>query len=159
MSLINVVARRITGSLLLVLDQFEEFLISADASQQKAFTSFLSNLSAASIANTRLLLVLRSDYQIALEDMGLPRLRERENWQQIGRFTLAAANRFMKNSELGLRADALDHILTSAADMDDSPGLVRPITLNVIGHVPLREVLRLVHWTLGCWWASTSNKQ
>ena len=133
--LINVVARRIAGGLLLGLDQFEEFLILTDASQQKAFTSFLSNLSAASIANIRLLLVFRSDYQIALEDMGLPRLREMENWQQIGCFTLAAANRFMKNSGLGLRADALDYILTSAADMDDSPGLVRPITLNVIGHV------------------------
>jgi hypothetical protein len=34
-----------------------------------------------------------------------------------------------------LQADAIDRLLTSAAELDETPGMVRPITLNVIGYV------------------------
>jgi formylglycine-generating enzyme required for sulfatase activity len=53
----------------------------------------------------------------------------------LARFQLSAANEFMKRSGLGLQPDTLDRLLTSATKLDDTPGLVRPITLNVIGYV------------------------
>jgi hypothetical protein len=82
-----------------------------------------------------LLFVLRSDYQMLLEEIGLPLLRSGENLFQVARFQLSAANTFMKQSGLDLQPEALDRLLTSAAELDDTPGLVRPITLNVIGYV------------------------
>jgi hypothetical protein len=34
-----------------------------------------------------------------------------------------------------LQPEALDRVAISASKLDDSPGMIRPITLNVIGHV------------------------
>lgn len=48
---------------------------------------------------------------------------------------MAAAREFLGRSGLHLQPDTLDRILTSAAELDETPGLVRPITLNVIGYV------------------------
>ena len=134
-ALMEAVARRIDGKLLVVLDQFEEFMILAKSEAKESFAALINSLRDNPIKGLRLLLVLRSDYQTALADVGLPLLRQEENWVQVGRFTLAAAKRFMEGSGLGLQSDALDRILTSAAEMDDTRGMVRPITLNVIGYV------------------------
>ena len=79
--------------------------------------------------------MLRSDYTTALDDLGLPPQRKGENWQEIGRFTTAAGTRFMERSGLALQPEGLDRLATSAAELDDSPGMIRPITLNVLGHV------------------------
>ena len=38
----------------------------------------------------------------------------------------------MARSGLALQPDALDRVATSASELDDSPGMIRPITLNVI---------------------------
>lgn len=132
---IEAAARQADGRLLLVLDQFEEFVILAEPEAKNAFAALLADLQAEPVEGLRLLLVLRSDYQTALEEVGLPGLRQGENWYQVGRFTLSAARGFMERSGLGLQPDSLDRILASAAELDDSPGLVRPVTLNVIGHV------------------------
>ena len=133
--LIEAAARRVGDSLLLVLDQFEEFVILAKPPQQQAFAALVVELQSRPVAGLRLLLVLRSDYQIFLEEIGLPSLRSGENFLQVSRFTLAAATDFMKQSGLSLSPNSLDRLVTSAAELDDTPGLVRPITLNVIGYV------------------------
>jgi len=70
-----------------------------------------------------------------LEEIGLASLRSGVNLLQLARFQLSAANEFMKRSGLGLQPDQLDRLLTSATKLDDTPGLVRPIPLNVIGYV------------------------
>ncbi len=80
------------------------------------------------VKGLRLLLVLRSDYQTAIVELGLPLLRQGENWNQVGRFTIAAGTRFMARSGLALPPDALDRVTTSASELDDSPGMIRPIT-------------------------------
>jgi hypothetical protein len=133
--LLEVLAQRANGRLLVVLDQFEEFVILADPDRQKAFAALIADLHATPIKGLRLLLVLRSDYQTAIEELGLPLLHQGENWNQVGRFTIAAATRFMARSGLALQPDGLDRVAISASELDDSPGLIRPITLNVIGHV------------------------
>jgi Leucine-rich repeat (LRR) protein len=133
--LFEAASKRTAGGLLIVLDQFEEFVILAEPERQKAFAALLADLHAKPIKGLKLLLVLRSDYQTAIDELGLPPLRQGENWVQVGRFTIAAAVRFMARSGLALQPDSLDRVVTSASEMDDSPGMIRPITLNVIGYV------------------------
>jgi hypothetical protein len=133
--MIRTAARRAHAGLLLVLDQFEEFVILGKPEQQRAFAALVADLSRSQIKGLGLLLVLRSDYQVFLEDIGLPLPRNGDNLYQVARFTLAAAGGFMKRSGLDLQPNELDRLLTSAAELDDTSGLVRPITLNVIGYV------------------------
>src|SRR5262249_26128989 len=53
----------------------------------------------------------------------------------IGRFSMRDAGGFLARSSLGLSEDQSQRLLTSAAALDETPGLVRPITLNVLGTV------------------------
>lgn len=126
---------RAADRLLLVLDQFEEFLILGKTEQQQQFLALIAELQANPIRGLVLLLVLRSDYQMLLDDLGLPPLRHGDNFYQVGRFTIAAATAFMGRSGLKLHSDTLDRLLISATKLDETPGLVRPITLNVVGYV------------------------
>ena len=133
--LLEALARRADGGLLIVLDQFEEFVILADPERQKAFSALVADLRATPVKGLRLLLVMRSDYKTAIDELGLPLLRQGENWNEVGRFTIAAGTRFMARSGLALQPDALDRVAISASELDDSPGMIRPITLNVVGYV------------------------
>ena len=128
-------ARRRHHPLLIVLDQFEEFLILGTLERQGAFAAALADLCERPIKGLKILLVARSDYQTALEEAGLPRLLQGENFFQIGRFREEAARAFFRKSKLGLKDEPLDQLLRNAAELDDTPGLVRPITLNVLGYV------------------------
>jgi hypothetical protein len=121
--------------LLIVLDQFEEFVILAKPEQQQQFAAFVTDLSSRPVKGLALLFVMRSEYQVPLEETGLPLLRNGENLFQVGRFTFPAAGAFIKESRLDLQPDAIDRLLTSAAELDETPGMVRPITLNVVGYV------------------------
>jgi hypothetical protein len=128
-------AARPNARLLLVLDQFEEFVMLGKQPEQQAFSMLVADLQSKPIKGVSVLLVLRSDYQIFLEDIGLPLLQYNENLFQVGRFTHAAATDFLARSGLELQPKAIDVLLASAAELDETPGLVRPITLNVIGYV------------------------
>jgi Leucine-rich repeat (LRR) protein len=134
-SIVEAAVRRAGAGLLLVLDQFEEFVILGKPEQKQEFAGLLADLRAISTKRLSLLLVLRSDYQTFLEDIGLPSLRHGENFYQVGRFAIAAARDFLERSGLELQPTAIDRLLDSAAELDETPGLVRPITLNVIGYV------------------------
>jgi hypothetical protein len=133
--LIEATAGKAEKHLLLVLDQFEEFVILAKPEQREAFKSLVAELQSRQVKGLTFLLVLRSDYQTFLEDLGLPPLRHGENLFQVGRFTLSAGSDFIKHSQLDLQPEALGRLMTSAAELDETPGLIRPITLNVIGYV------------------------
>jgi Leucine-rich repeat (LRR) protein len=128
-------AKQAPTGLLIVLDQFEEFVILAQPERQQEFAAFVAELGSRPVKDLKLLLVLRSEYQVPLQEIGLPLLRSGENLFQVGRFLFPAATAFMKGSGLNLQADAVDRLLTSAAELDETPGMVRPITLNVIGYV------------------------
>jgi hypothetical protein len=152
--LIEAAVRRYDDRLLLVLDQFEEFIILSAPQKQQAVAATLANLAERPIKGLRILLVVRSDYQTALEEIGLPLLLQGQNFIQIGRFREEAARAFLKGSKLSLQDEALNRLLKSAAELDDTPGMVRPITLNVIGYVllhrggtvaPSLDAGRLVH--------------
>jgi formylglycine-generating enzyme required for sulfatase activity len=127
--------KRASHRLLIVVDQFEEFVILGKLEQQQKFAAFVADLKSRPVKGLALLLVMRSEYQVPLEEIGLPLLRSGENLFPVGRFIFPAASAFIKGSGLGLQADAIDRLLTSAAELDETPGMVRPITLNVIGYV------------------------
>jgi hypothetical protein len=133
--LLEAATRRAGAGLLVALDQFEEFVILGEPKQKKEFAALLTDLRNIPINGLTLLLVLRSDYQTFLEDIGDPSLRYGENLYQVGRFMFAAASDFLARSGLELQPSAIDRVLASAAELDETPGLVRPITLNVIGYV------------------------
>jgi hypothetical protein len=67
------------------------------------------------------LFVMRSEYQVPLEETGLPLLRSGENLFQVGRFTFPAASAYIKGSGLDLQPDAVDRLLASAAELDETP--------------------------------------
>ena len=133
--MIQQASKRASDKLLIVLDQFEEFLILASPERQREFAAFIADMQSSPVKKPWLLLVLRSDYQMLLQEAGLPPLRGGENLFQLGRFQFAAATEFMKKSGLDLQPEALETLLKSAAVLDDTPGLVRPITLNVTGYI------------------------
>src|SRR5262249_31093654 len=82
-SLISQAAGKADAGLLLVLDQFEEFVILGTPGQQEAFSALVTSLREVPVKGLRLLLVLRSDYQTFLEDLNLPALRHGENFYQV----------------------------------------------------------------------------
>jgi NACHT domain len=133
--LIEVAARRCRDRLLIVLDQFEEFLILGAPDRQGALATMLADLSERPVKGLKILLVVRSDYQTAPDEMGLPRLLQGENFFQVGRFREESARIFFRKSKLGLKDEPLERLLKSAAELDDTPGMIRPITLNVLGYV------------------------
>jgi hypothetical protein len=133
--LIEAATRRYHERLLIVLDQFEEFLILGTPERQKAFASLLADLNKRPIRGLKMLLVVRSEYQTTLEEVGLPRLLQGENFFQVGRFREEAARTFLRSSKLNLKDNPLDRLLKSAAELDDTPGMIRPVTLNVLGYV------------------------
>src|SRR5207302_1373264 len=110
-SLIETAARRSGERLLLVLDQFEEFVILGTPEKKQEFAALLADLRASAIKKFSALLVLRSDYQSFLEDIGLPPLRQGENLHQVNRFRFAAATEFLARSGLKLQAVAIDRLL------------------------------------------------
>lgn len=132
-ALLAAAAGRQRRGLLVVLEQFEEFLIQATPEQRGAFASAVSDLAQRPIPGLKLLLSLRTEYRPVLEEIGLPRLNPNENLFQVSRFTEEAARTFFRNSKLGLTDEPLDRLLRSAANLDGTPGLIRPITLNVLG--------------------------
>jgi Leucine-rich repeat (LRR) protein len=126
--------RKSGGKLLLLLDQFEEFLILGTAEQKRSLVGQITGLQSAAQAG-RILLVLRSDYQILLDELDMPRLYQDENTFHLGRFTMSAASDFMGRSGLDLHPETLAQLLRSIAELDETPGLVRPIILNIVGYV------------------------
>jgi hypothetical protein len=130
---LEAVAAAAGGDLLVVMDQFEEFVILSSDEARSRFVALLDDLRADPIAGLRLMLVLRSDYEALIEECGLPQLRQGDNHVFVGRFTLTAARSFMARSSLGLGNEQSVQLLATAAALDQTPGLIRPITLNVLG--------------------------
>lgn len=118
-----------------IIDHFEEFLISAPP---RAKATFRRTLEAVRGSDAVLLVVMRDDYIGMLQELELPALAQRQNWLQIGRFTHEASVRFLKDSRLPLNDGEIERLVESAAEMDEIKGLVRPITLNLVGYVLTR---------------------
>ncbi len=145
--------------LLVVFDQFEEFLIARSLRQsdpeatapppgspecdvaEADFVRFLCKFDSSDAAEkaAHILLVVRSDYLGHLEELGredyggLPTLKQRQNWYEVPPFTRSGAREFLVGGGLKLGSDIVDRALAHAEAVEDTKNLIRPITLNIIG--------------------------
>jgi hypothetical protein len=67
---------------MLVIDQFEEFLILHDEAGRIGLAALLNDLAKNPIGGLRLLLVFRSDYRALVYKLSLPPLLSGENWYE-----------------------------------------------------------------------------
>lgn len=121
--------------LLIVFDQFEEFVILHDIERRQHLEGFLHRFLEQPVPGAAVLLVLRSDYLGVLDQLDLPLLRQRDNWREVGPFLQSAAAAFLDRSGLQLGPELKEKILNEAAEIEENPGLIRPITLNMFGLV------------------------
>lgn len=119
--------------LLVVFDQFEEFLILHGDEERADLEQLLESICRESIPGVTILIVLRSDYLPELSQVGLPPLDQDSNWRQIGLFTLRASRSFLKESGLKLSDTLIYEVAKEAEAIEGIQGLIRPITLNMFG--------------------------
>lgn len=121
--------------LLIVFDQFEEFVILQGHADRERFEALLNSIIQYPIDGLTVLLVLRSDYVGMLEELGVPKLVQLQNWREVPPFTESAAYRFITGSGLRFSDEMLKKVLKEAAEVEGTKGLIRPVTLNLCGLV------------------------
>jgi Leucine-rich repeat (LRR) protein len=121
--------------LLIALDQFEEFVILPSSSHRQRFQEFLSLVSQQPASEIGLLLIFRSDYIGMIEALDVPPLLQDTNWKEVPPFTESAARDFMQGSGLKVKDDILRDVLREAAELEQTKGLIRPVTINLCGLV------------------------
>jgi hypothetical protein len=133
--------------LLLVFDQFEEFLVIHERQPERleVLEKLLASLQTDPIAGLGILLVVRSDYLAKLQELlpraALPRLRQGDTWSEISAFTERHARKFLLESGLHMGEELMDEVFQEIAQIEETVGLVRPITLNMVGLVLIRTAL------------------
>ncbi len=129
------VSRAQTGPVLIILDQFEEYLI-LDADKNKAaYADLLRSLAAAPVKNVRLLHVFRSDYWEVLFKEALPKYRSNETGFGLAPFNRSEAEKFLRGGPQILETRGYDALFAGLDRIEDAKGIYRPITLNMIGYV------------------------
>jgi hypothetical protein len=123
--------------LLLVFDQFEEFVILQNDTTHQALQAFLTELDSALPANLGFLAVVRTDYMGKLSELTLPERFEfkQSTWFDVSPFSVADARQFLQDSGLNLNPELCEKVLAEAVELEESRGLIRPITLNILGVV------------------------
>jgi hypothetical protein len=133
--------------LLLVFDQFEEFLLIGEQNPErvKTLAELLESLQQDRIDRVFILLVVRSDYLVRLQELlrkaKLPPLRQHENWQEVTAFSERHARDFLDKSGLQLGPSLTDDVFREIDRIEGTQGLVRPITLNMVGLVLDRHAI------------------
>jgi hypothetical protein len=88
-------AKRSAHPLLIVVDQFEEFLILHKPEERAGLTALLHALATEPVAGLRLLLVFRSDYRPLVFKLGLPPPVAYANWQELAPYNRGEAEAFL----------------------------------------------------------------
>jgi hypothetical protein len=135
--------------LLLLCDQFEVVLIrhqSKDAAVI-AFAQLLHDIAAGRrkvFPGLTILLTFRSDYDDLLKTLALPRWVEGKNGRRVAPFSRLVARNFLTDPRSGLEIaeGRLNQILDEAEAVTNTPGLIRPIVLNMLGKLLERHVGR-----------------
>lgn len=122
-------------ALMLVIDQFEEFLVLQNETARAPFGQFLGEIARDPIEGIRILLIFRSDYRALVFKLELPPLVAGENWQELAPYGRGEATAFVQGGGRLLSAEAVDELFKGLDRIDGTPGLYRPITLNMVGLV------------------------
>lgn len=123
------------GRLLIAIDQFEECLILQDEATKSRLAELFSKLQKNPIEGLQLLFVMRTDYLKfdELTALNLPDPRPRENWFNLEALSHADARSILRQALPGMDPSLEQQVIEEASDVDDLPGLIRPITLNMMG--------------------------
>ncbi|MGI9417840.1 MAG: hypothetical protein ACR2RA_08395 [Geminicoccaceae bacterium] len=123
------------GRLLIAIDQFEECLILQDEATKARLGKLFLALQKKPIEGLQLLFVMRTDYLKfdELTALNLPDPRPRENWFNLEALSHADARKILRQTLPGMDQGLEDKVIEEASDVDDLPGLIRPITLNMMG--------------------------
>jgi len=123
------------GRLLIAIDQFEECLIHQDDATKDRLRDLFAKLQKNPIGGLQLLFVMRTDYLKfdELTALGLPDPRPRENWFNLEALSHADARTILRQALPGMDQSLENQVIEEASDVDDLPGLIRPITLNMMG--------------------------
>ncbi len=119
--------------LLLIVDQFEEFLILNTPEQRAPFAAFLQELAAKPIEGLRLLLVYRSDYRALIFKLALPSPILGKNWMEIAPYNRGEATQFLQSGGRELSDEALNALFQGLDRIEEARGVYRLITLNMVG--------------------------
>ena len=129
--------------LLVIFDQFEEFLISKQGPERERFRAFINEHARGDEPGPAILLVFRDEYDLFIQKLGLPSPVYEENFQKVPVFTEAAARDFLTGSGLNFDEKLQSSVLNEAAEAEGTLGLIRPITINLCGLVLSRFVTGL----------------
>ncbi len=121
--------------LLLIIDQFEEYLILGDAAQQAPLQELLKRLASRPIDGLKALLSLRSDYQPLIFQQDLPKPRPTQNWFQLAPYRRGDAEAFLQGGGKQMTPEAIDALFKGLDRIEETRGLYRPISLNMVGLV------------------------
>ncbi len=126
--------------LLILCDQFEVVLIRHDrgAAETQPFAGLLQAIAAGRrkvFPGLTVLLTFRSDYDDLLKTLHLPRWVEGKNGRRVAPFSRLVARAFLADPRSGIQlADGrLNEALDEAEAVTSTPGLIRPIALNMLG--------------------------
>ncbi len=133
--LVNACAYLKGKRLLVVFDQFEEFLILHEADRRAALEDLLQSLNDNPISGLAVLLVARSDYIGQMQGLSLPSMNSHVNWKDISPFTEPISRDFLSKSGLQIGPGSMDQVIQEASELEETKGLIRPITLNMMGIV------------------------
>lgn len=122
-----------SNRILVVFDQFEEFLILQAEEHRSRFVEFLIAQANLSYAGAVVLLVFRAEYDGFIQDLNLPTPIPGQNLQKVSAFTQRAAQDFLLGSGLKIQDQLLADVLREAARVEETKGLIRPVTLNLCG--------------------------
>jgi hypothetical protein len=128
------------GRLVMVYDQFEEFILverGSNTDQRRRFLNYVRALGVAlreaPNAGVCLLLCFRRDYLKTVIGMKLGEFIPGETFREIDSFRRDAARRFLGAAPAAPTPALVDRMLNGAVALDDAPGQFRPVTLNMIG--------------------------
>jgi hypothetical protein len=121
--------------MLLIIDQFEEHLILGEAAQQAPLQALLKQLARKPIDGLKLLLSLRSDYQALIFQQDLPPARSTINWFQLAPYRRGDAEAFLQSGGKQMMPEAIASLFKGLDRIEETRGLYRPISLNMIGLV------------------------
>jgi hypothetical protein len=132
--LLRLAAER-AGRLLVVLDQFEQLFVAQESNARRfeAFVALLRSLGRDPIPGLNVLITLRGDYVGFLQELDIATITLNENLRIIDAFRPPAARNFLARAGLQVDADYLGRAVDELAGLEKTEGLIRPITLNMLG--------------------------
>ena len=136
-------AKQMRRRILIVVDQFEEFLILHNKEAVSRSCRRLRMLSEEAADGLTILLVFRSDYEHIVDAIDLPRMHQSENWYDVGAFNRGDAIQFMRGGFPDIDEGLLNRLMRGLEEVEGTPGLYRPIALNMGGLVLFTDAGRL----------------